>query len=105
MITLNAKPNRCHTKLAELERAGKRCRGDAKHRRPAPDGQLRSACLSYMVPVHRNICQTCGAVYSAEWICSREHEDAAGVPVLPRVRWSHQARCGALRRAARRVMC
>ena len=33
--------------------------------------------------VHRNICQSCGAVYSAEWICSREHEDAAGVPVCP----------------------
>lgn len=33
--------------------------------------------------VHRNICQSCGAVYSAEWICAREHEDAAGVPVCP----------------------
>ena len=33
--------------------------------------------------VHRNICQSCGAVYSAEWICSREHEDAAGVPACP----------------------
>ena len=33
--------------------------------------------------VHRNICQTCGAVYSAEWICAREHEDTAGVPVCP----------------------
>ena len=32
MIALGAKPNRCHTKLAELERAGKlKCRGDAKH--------------------------------------------------------------------------
>ena len=33
--------------------------------------------------VHRNICQACGAVYSAEWICARDHEDAAGVPVCP----------------------
>ena len=33
--------------------------------------------------IHRNICQSCGEVYSAEWICSREHEDAAGVPVCP----------------------
>ena len=33
--------------------------------------------------VHRNICQSCGTVYSAEWICSREHEDAAGVPACP----------------------
>ena len=37
MIALGAKPNRCHTKLAELERAGKI---DAKHRRPASDGRF-----------------------------------------------------------------
>ena len=41
MIALNAKPNRCHTKLAELERAGKL---DAvvtqKYRRSAPGGRL-----------------------------------------------------------------
>ena len=35
------------------------------------------------VSVHRNFCQSCGAVYSAEWICARGHEDAAGVPVCP----------------------
>lgn len=33
--------------------------------------------------VHRNICQRCGHVYSAEWIMAREHEDANGVPVCP----------------------
>ena len=38
MIALNAKPNRCHTKLAELERAGKL--DAAKYRRSASDGWL-----------------------------------------------------------------
>ena len=60
MIALGAKPNRCHTKLAGSQRVF----------------ELHGS-------VHRNICQSCGAVYSAEWICSREHEDAAGVPVCP----------------------
>ena len=33
--------------------------------------------------VHRNICQTCGAVYSAEQMVSRELEDAEGIPRCP----------------------
>ena len=83
MIALNAKPNRCHTKLAELERAGKL---DAVVTQNI-DG-LHQAAGSQRVfelhgSVHRNICQSCGEVYSAEWICSREHEDAAGVPACP----------------------
>ena len=83
MIALGAKPNRCHTKLAELERAGKL---DAVVTQNI-DG-LHQAAGSQRVfelhgSVHRNICQSCGAVYSAEWICSREHEDAAGVPACP----------------------
>ena len=83
MIALNAKPNRCHTKLAELERAGKLAAVVTQN----IDG-LHQAAGSQRVfelhgSVHRNICQSCGAVYSAEWICSREHEDAAGVPVCP----------------------
>lgn len=70
MIALNAKPNRCHTKLAELERAGKL---DAVVTQNI-DG-LHQAAGSQRVfelhgSVHRNICQSCGAVYSAEWICS-----------------------------------
>ena len=41
MIALNAKPNRCHTKLAELERAGKlNAVVTQKYRRPASDGRL-----------------------------------------------------------------
>lgn len=84
MISLNAKPNRCHAKLAELERAGKL---DAVVTQNI-DG-LHQAAGSRRVfelhgSVHRNICQTCGAVYGAEWICAREHEDAAACPCVPR---------------------
>lgn len=83
MIALGAKPNRCHTKLAELERAGKL---DAVVTQNI-DGLHQMAGSQRVFElhgsVHRNICQSCGAVYSAEWICSREHEDAAGVPVCP----------------------
>ena len=83
MIALNAKPNRCHIKLAELERAGKL---DAVVTQNI-DG-LHQAAGSQRVfelhgSVHRNICQACGAAYSAEWVCAREHEDAEGVPVCP----------------------
>ena len=74
MISLDAKPNHCHAKLAELERAGKL---------DAVVTQNIDGLHQMAGSVHRNICQTCGAVYSAEWICAREHEDAAGVPVCP----------------------
>ena len=83
MIALNAKPNHCHAKLAELERAGKL---DAVVTQNI-DGLHQMAGSQRVFElhgsVHRNICQSCGAVYSAEWICSREHEDAAGVPACP----------------------
>ena len=83
MIALGAKPNRCHTKLAELERAGKLNAVVTQN----IDGLHQMAGSQRVFElhgsVHRNICQSCGAVYSAEWICSREHEDAAGVPVCP----------------------
>ena len=103
MIALGAKPNRCHTKLAELERAGKLNAVVTQN----IDGLHQMAGSQRVFElhgsVHRNICQSCGAVYSAEWICSREHEDAAGVACVPCVRRAHQARCGALRGAARRA--
>ena len=83
MIAPNAKPNHCHAKLAELERAGKL---DAVVTQNI-DGLHQMAGSQRVFElhgsVHRNICQTCGAVYSAEWICAREHEDAADVPVCP----------------------
>ena len=83
MIALGAKPNRCHTKLAELERAGKLNAVVTQN----IDGLHQMAgsrrVFELHGSVHRNICQSCSAVYSAEWICSREHEDAAGVPACP----------------------
>lgn len=84
MIALDARPNRCHAKLAELERAG---RLDAVVTQNI-DG-LHQAAGSRNVfelhgSVHRNICQACGAVYPAERMASRELEDAGGVPRCPR---------------------
>ena len=83
MICDTAKPNAAHLKLAELEHVGK-----VKAIVTQNIDGLHQMAGSQRVfelhgSVHRNICQSCGAVYSAEWICSREHEDAAGVPACP----------------------
>lgn len=83
MIIPAAKPNKAHSKLAELEQAGKVKAVVTQN----IDGLHQMAGSQRVFElhgsVHRNICQSCGAVYSAEWICSREHEDAAGVPACP----------------------
>ncbi len=83
MIALEAKPNQAHLKLAQLESEGKL---DAVITQNI-DGlhQMAGSRTVWELhgSVHRNICQTCGAVYSAEWICAREHEDGRGVPVCP----------------------
>lgn len=83
MIALDAKPNQAHLKLAELERAGKLTAVVTQN----IDGLHQAAgsknVLELHGSVHRNICQRCGHVYSAEWIMAREHEDANGVPVCP----------------------
>ena len=78
MLALDAKPNKCHLKLAELEEQG--------HLQAVVtqniDG-LHQAAGSKRVwelhgSVHRNICQRCGATQSAEWIAR-----TTGVPVCP----------------------
>ena len=83
MIALGAKPNQAHLKLAELERAGKLTAVVTQN----IDGLHQAAgsknVLELHGSVHRNICQRCGHVYSAEWIMAREHEDERGVPVCP----------------------
>ena len=83
MIALDAKPNQAHLKLAELERAGKLTAVVTQN----IDGLHQAAgsknVLELHGSVHRNICQRCGHVYSAEWIMAREHEDERGVPVCP----------------------
>ena len=83
MIALGAKPNQAHLKLAELERVGKLTAVVTQN----IDGLHQAAgsknVLELHGSVHRNICQRCGKVYSAEWIMAREHEDEHGVPVCP----------------------
>ena len=80
MIALDAKPNRCHVKLAELEQEGSLEVVVTQN----IDG-LHQAAGSKKVwelhgSVHRNICQRCGAVYGAAQMVSRELEDAQGIP-------------------------
>lgn len=83
MIALGAKPNQAHLKLAELEREGKLTAVVTQN----IDGLHQAAgsknVLELHGSVHRNICQRCGHVYSAEWIMAREHEDERGVPICP----------------------
>lgn len=83
MIALDAKPNRAHTKLAELEAAGKL---DAVVTQNI-DGLHQMAGSKNVFElhgsVHRNVCQRCGKTYDAAWTMAREHEDAQGVPICP----------------------
>lgn len=71
MLALWAKPNQCHLKLAELERAGNLSAVVTQN----IDG-LHQAAGSQRVyelhgSVHHNVCQRCGRVYSAEWVCAQ----------------------------------
>ena len=78
MIALDAKPNKAHYKLAELERAGKLTAVITQN----IDGLHQMAgsknVLELHGSVHRNICQRCGSVQSAEWIMG-----TTGVPRCP----------------------
>lgn len=83
MIAPDARPNRCHIKLAELERTGELAAVVTQN----IDG-LHQAAGSKRVwelhgSVHRNVCRRCGAVYDATWILRRAHEDERGAPVCP----------------------
>lgn len=86
MIALDAAPNRCHRKLAELERAGVLRAVVTQN----IDGlhQLAGSERVFELhgSVHRNICQRCGAMFDAAWIMAREHEDSRGVPECPHCR-------------------
>ena len=78
MIVLGAKPNQAHLKLAELERAGKLSAVVTQN----IDGLHQAAgsknVLELHGSVHRNVCQRCGRVYSAEWVMGTE-----GAPRCP----------------------
>lgn len=82
MIALDARPNQAHYKLAELERDGHLAAVVTQN----IDGlhQMAGSKVVYELhgSVHRNICQRCGAVYSAEWIA--EGEGSEGVPHCPK---------------------
>ena len=83
MICLEARPNRAHTRLAELEAEGRLAAVVTQN----IDG-LHQAAGSRTVhelhgSVHRNVCTRCGETYSAEWVLATE-----GVP--------HCERCGGL---------
>ncbi len=83
MIAPEAKPNRAHTKLAELEVEGVLSAVVTQN----IDGLHQMAGSKNVFElhgsVHRNICQHCGHVYDADWILSRTHEGERGVPVCP----------------------
>ena len=76
MIALGAKPNRCHTKLAELERAGKLAAVGTQN----IDGLHQAAgsreVLELHGSVHRNYCTRCGREFDARYV-----KKAEGVPV------------------------
>lgn len=83
MIALDARPNRCHTKLAELERAGVLSAVVTQN----IDG-LHQAAGSERVwelhgSVHRNVCGRCGAVQDAAWVLGDGREDPRHIPVCP----------------------
>ena len=75
MLALDAKPNQCHVKLAELEAA----RHLAAVVTQNIDGLHQDAGSQVVWELHgstrRNVCLRCGKVYSAEWVATSE-----GVP-------------------------
>lgn len=78
MIALGAKPNQAHLKLAELERAGKLTAVITQNIDGLHQAASSRNVLELHGSVHRNVCQRCGRVYSAEWIMGTE-----GVPRCP----------------------
>ena len=78
MIALNAKPNRCHTKLAELERAGRLKAVVTQN----IDGLHQKAGSRTVYELHgsvlRNYCMKCRQFYGADFMV-----EARGVPRCP----------------------
>lgn len=72
MIDLDARPNQAHRKLAELEREGHLAAVVTQN----IDGlhQMAGSKVVHELhgSVHRNVCQGCGATYSAEWVARGE---------------------------------
>jgi len=80
MLYLDAKPNACHLYLAKLEEAHKL---DAIVTQNI-DGLHQLAGSKHVIEVHgsvhRNICERCGKVYSAEYIKEENKEDVPHCP-------------------------
>lgn len=88
MCVPDAKPNRCHYKLAELEATGKLTAVVTQN----IDGLHQAAGSKRVIELHgsthRNVCQRCGAVFSQEWVLETEgvpHCEACGGVVKPDV--------------------
>ena len=76
MCAPEARPNQAHRKLAQLEAGGKLSAVITQN----IDGLHQAAGSKHVIELHgsthRNVCQSCGTVYSQEWVLSTE-----GVPV------------------------
>lgn len=88
MIAPDARPNRAHYKLAELEESGPLTAVLTQN----IDGLHQMAgsknVLELHGSVHRNVCQRCGHVYPAEWVLASEDVpvcEECGGPVKPDV--------------------
>lgn len=88
MLCLPAKPNAAHYKLAEWERTGKLKAIITQN----IDGLHQAAgsrkVLELHGSVHRNYCEDCGKLFSAEYMLHSEgvpHCDACGGPIKPDV--------------------
>jgi len=79
MMYLDAKPNVCHNKLSELEKAGKHITIITQN----IDGLHQKAGSTNVIElhgsIHRNFCTNCGASYDAKFI-----KESKGVPTCPK---------------------
>lgn len=78
MIALDARPNQAHRKLAELEREGKLSAVVTQNIDGLHQAAGSKRVLELHGSVHRNVCQSCGRTYSAEWVMQ-----TTGVPRCP----------------------
>ncbi|MCR5699095.1 MAG: NAD-dependent protein deacylase [Treponemataceae bacterium] len=87
MIALDAQPNACHLKLAELEKAGKLSAIVTQN----IDGLHQKAGSKNVFELHgsvlRNYCTKCHEFYGAEYIIDQHSKNADGIP---------RCKCGSL---------
>ena len=68
MCVPEARPNRCHTKLAELEAQGHLAAIVTQNIDGLHQGAGSKRVIELHGSSHRNVCRKCGAVYSEEWV-------------------------------------